>query len=57
LDDEGIAVRAGHHCAQPLMERLGVNGTTRASFYIYNTESEVDSFVKALEKAKKVFRL
>jgi len=57
LDDEGIAVRAGHHCAQPLMERLGVNGTTRASFYIYNTESEVDSLVKALEKARKVFKL
>ena len=57
LDDEGIAVRAGHHCAQPLMERLGVNGTTRASFYIYNTEGEVDSLVKALEKARKVFRL
>ena len=57
LDDEGIAVRAGHHCAQPLMERLGVNGTTRASFYIYNTEREVDSLVNALEKARKVFKL
>ncbi|MCP8309245.1 MAG: cysteine desulfurase [archaeon] len=57
LDGEGIAVRAGHHCAQPLMERLGVNGTTRASFYVYNTEREVDSLVNALEKARKVFKL
>ncbi|MCP8308813.1 MAG: cysteine desulfurase [archaeon] len=57
LDDEGIAIRAGHHCAQPLMERLGVNGTARASFYIYNTEGEVDSLVNSLEKARKVFKL
>ncbi|MEM3077931.1 MAG: cysteine desulfurase [Nitrososphaerales archaeon] len=57
LDGEGIAIRAGHHCAQPLVERLGVIGTARASFYIYNTEWEIDYLVKALEKARKVFKL
>lgn len=57
LDNEGIAIRAGHHCAQPLIERLGVVGTARASFYIYNTEREVDYLVNALEKVKKVFKL
>ncbi len=57
LDGEGIAIRAGHHCAQPLVERLGVVGTARASFYIYNTEWEIDYLVKALEKARKVFKL
>lgn len=57
LDGEGIAIRAGHHCAQPLVERLGVVGTARASFYIYNTEWEIDYLVNALEKARKVFKL
>lgn len=55
LDTEGIAVRAGHHCAQPLMRWLDVIATARASFYIYNTEHEVDLLVSALEKAKEFF--
>jgi len=55
LDREGIAVRAGHHCAQPLMERLGVHATTRASFYVYNTRDEADLLVEALYTVKKVF--
>jgi cysteine desulfurase/selenocysteine lyase len=48
LDEEGIAVRAGHHCAQPLHRRLGLAATARASFYLYNTREEVDRFVEAL---------
>lgn len=55
LDQEGIAIRAGHHCAQPLMRRLGVVATARASFYIYNTNSEVDALVEALGAADKIF--
>ncbi len=55
LDQEGIAVRAGHHCAQPLMKELGVQSTARASFYFYNTEAEVDIFVSALEKTRDFF--
>ena len=54
LDREGVAVRAGHHCAQPLMERFGVASTTRASFALYNTRAEVDVFVAALAKARKI---
>jgi cysteine desulfurase/selenocysteine lyase len=54
LDREGIAVRAGHHCAQPLMERFGVASTTRASFALYNTRAEVDALVSALAKARKI---
>ncbi|MEE9173949.1 MAG: cysteine desulfurase [Thermoplasmata archaeon] len=57
LDSEGIAVRAGHHCAQPLMDRLDVPATTRASFYLYNTAEEADRLVEALERVKEVFRL
>ncbi len=57
LDREGIAIRAGHHCAQPLMEHYGVPATARASFYVYNTEAEVDLLVKALLKALRVFGL
>jgi len=56
LDEEGIAVRSGHHCAQPLMEFLDVPAMSRASFYIYNTREEVDTFINALEKARKLFR-
>ncbi|MEO0465219.1 MAG: cysteine desulfurase [Pseudomonadota bacterium] len=52
LDKYGVAVRAGHHCAQPLMEHLGVSATARASFGIYNTAAEVDSFIEALEKTR-----
>ncbi len=55
LDEEGIAIRSGHHCAQPLMEFLKVPATSRASFYIYNTKEEVDVFINALEKARKLF--
>jgi cysteine desulfurase/selenocysteine lyase len=57
LDREGIAIRAGHHCAQPLMEHYGVPATARASFYVYNTETEVDALVDALFKAQSVFGL
>jgi cysteine desulfurase/selenocysteine lyase len=52
LDQEGICIRAGHHCAQPLMRRLGVPATARASFYVYNTPDEIDALIGALEKAK-----
>ncbi len=55
LDDEGIAVRAGHHCAQPLMERYGVPATVRASFAFYNTMEEVDRLRSGLERVRKVF--
>lgn len=57
LDREGIAIRAGHHCAQPLMEHYGVPATARASFYVYNTEEEVDKLVEALHKAQEIFGL
>ena len=50
LDAQGIAVRTGHHCAQPLMEKLGVNGTIRASFYIYNDESDADAFLSGIDR-------
>jgi len=55
LDGEGVAVRAGHHCAQPLMKWLKVSSTSRASFYFYNTESEVDALVSAIQKVKDMF--
>ena len=55
LDGEGVAVRAGHHCAQPLMKWLNVSSTSRISFYIYNTEEEIDTFIAALQKIKKIF--
>src|SRR5262249_20659604 len=54
LDREGIAVRAGHHCAMPVMERFGIAGTTRASLAFYNTKEEVDALVKGIEKVKEV---
>lgn len=50
LDKQGVAVRTGHHCAQPLMHRLGVEGVARASFALYNTRAEVDTFIKALAR-------
>ena len=53
LDEEGVAIRSGHHCAQPLMRRLGVAATARASFYLYNTEEEVDALLTALERARR----
>ena len=55
LDDSGVCVRAGHHCAKPLMRRLGVNATTRASVYVYNDESDVDALVEALAKVDNIF--
>jgi cysteine desulfurase/selenocysteine lyase len=54
LDNQGIAVRTGHHCTQPLMKRLGLPGTSRASFAVYNTREEVDALVKGLLKVKKM---
>ncbi len=55
LDKLGIAVRTGHHCAQPLMERFGIPGTVRASFAVYNTEAEVDALLNGVEWVKKMF--
>lgn len=55
LDSEGVAIRAGHHCAQPLMRELHASSTARASFYVYNTEQDVDVLVGALERAKEFF--
>ncbi|GGA42520.1 cysteine desulfurase SufS [Kroppenstedtia guangzhouensis] len=55
LDSEGIAVRAGHHCCQPLMRWLDVSATARASFHIYNDEDDIDRLVKAVQKAKEFF--
>jgi cysteine desulfurase / selenocysteine lyase len=55
LDQEGVAVRAGHHCAMPAMQRFGVPATTRASFALYNTREEIDLLVKGVHKALKVF--
>ena len=55
LDQEGVCVRPGHHCAQVLMRRLGVPATTRASFYVYNTKEDVDALIAALEKAGEFF--
>ncbi len=56
LDEEGIAVRSGHHCAQPLMARLGMDNTARASFYLYNTEDEIDRLLEGIQKAQRLFR-
>lgn len=55
LDDDGIAIRAGHHCAQPVMHRLGIPATARASFAFYNTADEVDALVRGLERVRMVF--
>jgi len=55
LDKKGVAVRAGHHCAGPLMDHLGVSATCRASFALYNTEAEVDTLIDALELAHELF--
>ena len=55
LDSEGVAVRAGFHCAQPLMRRFGIPGTTRASFYLYNTREDVDALFTALDKVRGIF--
>jgi len=55
LDSRGVAVRAGHHCAQPLMARLGLPATVRASFGLYNTTAEVDALAEALEEVEGIF--
>ena len=55
LDQLGIAVRTGHHCAQPLMDRLGVLGTVRASFALYNTKEEIDILADGIERVRKMF--
>jgi cysteine desulfurase / selenocysteine lyase len=55
LDNEGIAIRAGHHCAMPIMERFGIPATARASFAFYNTREEVDALIQAIDKCQKVF--
>ena len=55
LDKLGIAVRTGHHCAQPIMDRFEIPGTVRASFAVYNTENEIDMFIEGIDKVKKMF--
>ena len=55
LDRLGIAVRTGHHCAQPLMDRLGILGTVRASFAMYNTKEEIDALVAAVRRVAQMF--
>jgi Selenocysteine lyase len=54
---DGVAVRAGHHCAQPLMKYLGVVATVRASFYFYNTKADVDKLLQAIADTKEFFRV
>jgi cysteine desulfurase/selenocysteine lyase len=57
LDQEvGVAIRAGHHCAQPLMERYNLAATARASFYVYTTREDIDTLVQGLHKAKQIFQ-
>ncbi len=55
LDSDGICIRAGHHCAQPLMRRLGIPATARASFYVYNDSTDTDALVAGIEKAREIF--
>ncbi|MBU5688272.1 MAG: cysteine desulfurase [Candidatus Aenigmarchaeota archaeon] len=55
LNEDGIAIRSGHHCAMPLHTKIGINASARASFYLYNTKQEIDLLVKSLEKVKRVF--
>ena len=55
LDRLGIAVRTGHHCAQPLMQALGIEGTVRASLSFYNTKEEIDILVAGIERVRKMF--
>ena len=52
LDQQGVAVRTGNHCAQPIMEQFGISGTVRASFSFYNTRADVDRLFEALDKAR-----
>ena len=57
IDEAGVCVRPGHHCAKPLMRVLGVPATTRASFYVYNDEADVDALVDALAEAERFFAI
>ena len=54
-DQEGVAIRAGHHCAQPVMQRFGIPATARASFAFYNTREDVDRLMVGIEKVREVF--
>jgi cysteine desulfurase/selenocysteine lyase len=56
LDHDGVAIRTGHHCAMPLMQRFGIAGTARASFSFYNTRAEVDALIAGLVKVQEMFR-
>ena len=55
LDEEGVAIRAGHHCAQPLMDHLGVPATARASFGLYSRRDDIDALVRGIERARRIF--
>ena len=55
LDDEGVAIRSGHHCVLPLHKKMNISGSCRASFYIYNNEGDLEIFRRALKKSQKVF--
>ena len=55
LDEENVAIRAGHHCAQPLMEHLGVPATARASFGLYSDESDIDALLRGIERTRRIF--
>ena len=55
LDEEGVAIRAGHHCAQPLMDHLGVPATARASFGLYSDESDIEALLRGIERTRRIF--
>ncbi len=55
IDREGVAVRTGHHCAQPVMDRFGISATARASLAMYNTREDLDALARALERVREVF--
>ena len=57
VDTEGVAIRTGHHCTQPVMDRFGVPATARASVAMYNTREEIDALVRALERVREMFPL
>jgi cysteine desulfurase/selenocysteine lyase len=57
LDTDGVCIRAGHHCTMPLMSKMGWSATARASFYLYNTEADVDALCEGIEKAARLFRV
>jgi cysteine desulfurase/selenocysteine lyase len=57
LDEDGVAIRAGHHCAQPLHEKLGLAASARASFYVYNSRADIDRLVDGLRRARSIFGL